>query len=282
MRRITLVLVAIVVMFASTAVVSARAHAQPEPTASVSPSQNLLDGGTVSVDGADWPASTSMTVQECAFVGNTPEPECYPPQTVMTNASGSFMTSYVTHRFFDNADCVTTIGVDCFMLVQRTDLAPPSYQITIRFSINSSQGPDLIIKRRSDGTLFFDNYYSTTAASYRHTIVEGGYWTFAVLAQNDGFATTDITVHSRTRNATAPFTVQYFYGYYDVTAAVTGSGLLLPSVASGQSRLLAVRFRFDGPPMPPFQPFADVAMTVTTPRVAIAQDALTLQVTAAS
>lgn len=276
-------LVAVVVaMFGSTAASSARAVAQPEPTASVSPSQNLLDGGTVSVDGADWPASTSMTVQECAQVGNTPEPECYPPQTVSTNASGSFTTSYVVHRFFDDADCVTTLSVSCFMLVQRADLAPPGYLIAIGFNINSSQGPDLIIKRRSDGTLFFDNYYSTAGASYSHAIVEGGYWTFAVLVQNDGLATTDITVHSRTRFSTAPFTVQYFYGYYDVTAAVTGSGMLLPSVASGESRLLAVRFLFNGPPMPPFQPFADVAMTVTTPRVSIAQDALTLGVVAAA
>jgi len=277
-RRVALVLATVVVAIASTIVFSARAIAQAEPTVSVSPSQSLLDGGTVSVDGTGWPASTNMSVQECANIVGASEPECYPAQLVNTDTQGRFSSSYVVHRFFDDADCVN----GCVIRVERTDLAPPSYTFPIRFSINSSQGPDLIIKRRSDGAHFFDNYYSTTGPGLRHAIVEGGYWTFAVLAQNDGPATTDITVHSRTRFATAPFTVQYFYGYYDVTAGVNGSGLLLPSVAPGESRLLAVRFLFNGPPMPPFQPVADISMTVTTPRVAIAQDSLTLGVAAAA
>jgi hypothetical protein len=274
MRRIVLVLMTVVIAIGSTLVFSDRAGAQPESLASVSPSQNLLDGGTVSVDGTDWPATTSMSVQECVESPTVPE-ECYPAQQTMTNAAGSFTTSYVVHRFFDHADCVTTIDVACFMLVERTDLVPASWEIAISFNINSSQGPDLILKRRSDQMQFYANHYDPSfGGGWTHDIVDGQ-WVFAVLVQNDGPTTTDITVHSRTRFATAPFTAQFFYGYDDVSAPVTGSGFVLPSVAPGESRLLGVRFTFNGPAMPPFEPVEEIVMTVTTPRVSVAQDALT-------
>src|SRR5438552_325524 len=108
MRRIALVLVTLVVAIGSTIAFAVRAVAQPEPTASVSPAENLLDGQRVSIDGVDWPASTRMTVQECDVVPNAPQ-TCFPAQPVMTDGAGSFTTSYVVHRFFSNADCVTTI-----------------------------------------------------------------------------------------------------------------------------------------------------------------------------
>ena len=238
----------------------------------VTPSTNLLDGQTVSVAGTDWPASTSLTVQECAFVP-TFDVSCLSPRHVTTDTAGSFTTSYVVHRFVDHGDCVTTTDVQC---VVRVALGDSSFAetVTIRFNVASSQGPDLIIRRRSDGTLFFDNYYTTTPAAYTHSIVAGGYWRFAVLVQNDGVATADITVHAN--SVAAPFAVQYFYGYSDLTATVTGSGFRFPAVAPGESRLLAVRFRAD--PATPRDKLAQITMTATTPRVSVTQDALKLGV----
>jgi hypothetical protein len=268
-----------VVVFGSTTMFSARAVAQPEPDVSVSPQEGNLDGGTVSVDGTDWPATTNMMVQECDQVPSVPE-QCYPAQQVTTDAAGSFSVPYVVHRFFDNADCATSIDVACFMFVERTDLAPPSATIFVGFSLNSSQGPDLILKRRSDQMLFFDNYYDPSfGGGWVHDIVDGK-WVFAVLVQNDGPTTTDITVHSRTRFATPPasFTIQYFSGYTDITADVTGTGFVLPSVAPGESRLLGVRFIPNVPPNASAPPVEEIMMTVTTPRVAVAQDALSFGV----
>jgi hypothetical protein len=103
--------------------------------------------------------------------------------------------------------------------------------------------PDLVIKRRSDGTLLFDNSYTAFPSPYFHSITAGGYWTYAVLVQNDGDSTGDIVVQASA--PAAPFDVQYFYGYYDVTAAVEGSGLLLSAMPPGETRPLAVRFHAD-------------------------------------
>jgi hypothetical protein len=275
MRRIGLVLTVVVVAIGSTIMSGGPAVALPEPVATVTPSTNLLDGQTVSVAGTDWPASTSLTLQECAFVPSFPE-SCLSPQHVTTDTAGSFTTPYVVHRFVDHGDCVTTTDVVCVLTVVTAD-STFGETFTLRFNIASSQGPDLIVRNRTNGKLLFDNYYTTATSAYTHSIVAGGYWTFAVLVQNDGPANTDITVHANL--VAAPFAVQFFYGYFDLTATVTGSGLRFPGVAPGDSRVLAVRFKAD-PAVPPGT-FARVPITATTPRVAVTQDALLLGVATA-
>ena len=103
--------------------------------------------------------------------------------------------------------------------------------------------PDLVVKRRSDGALLFDNTYAEFPNPYFHSISAGGFWTYAILVQNDGNSTGDVVVQASAPRA--PFDVQYFYGYYDVSAVVEGSGLPLPTMSAGETRTLAVRFHAD-------------------------------------
>jgi hypothetical protein len=137
--------------------------------------------------------------------------------------------------------------------------------------------PDVVIRRRSDGVLFFDNVYTTTPGPYEHTIAPGGTWTFAVLVQNDGGAG-DLTVHAG--SVTSPFTMRYFIGYYDVTSVLTnGSGLTLSNMAPGASQLLAVQFTA-APAISPGAT-ADTFVTASSPNSGL-QDSIHLRVTASS
>jgi hypothetical protein len=102
--------------------------------------------------------------------------------------------------------------------------------------------PDLVIKRRSDGVMFFDNEYTQTPSAYLHALTPGASWTYAIIIQNDGNTTGDLVVQVQESTATSPFDVQYFFGYYDVTSAVEGDGLVVPAMTPGESRLFAVRF----------------------------------------
>jgi hypothetical protein len=139
--------------------------------------------------------------------------------------------------------------------------------------------PDLVIKRRSDGVLLYDNVYTGGPTPYHHTIAPGGFWTFAILIQNDGDTAGDILLYDEP-SVPSPFAVQYFYGYFDVTSAVQGSGLLFPSVAPGESRLFAVRFHAG--PGTPVGAIAEVFMQARTSPINIpgANDAFRLRVIA--
>ena len=109
------------------------------------------------------------------------------------------------------------------------------------------RGPICIHKRRDTQQLFYDNQYfpSVSDAPQRsHAIVPGGTWTFALIVQNDGDITDDLIL-SAPNVPTPPLAVRFYVGYFDVTAAVTGSGFTFHDFAPGQLFVFAVQFRAD-------------------------------------
>jgi hypothetical protein len=226
---------------------------------------------------AQWTTNTSS----CPFV------ETADPATDYTPASGT-----VTFVPGDTSETLP-ISVNGDTLVEPDECVPISFTNPINATIgpNPAGGgsiahgvirtdevvsPDLVIKRRSDGTLFFHNVYTINPSTYRHTIAPGGYWTFAILVQNDGDTTGDIRVVPGTV-ATSPFDVQFFYGYYDVTSAMLNGGLLLPAMAPGETRPIAVRFHAD-PGTPTGTTSGDVFLGAYTSDIL---DALRLEVVVA-
>ena len=65
-----------------------------------------------------------------------------------------------------------------------------------------------------------------------------------MIVQNDGDITDDLIL-SAPNVPTPPLAVRFYVGYFDVTAAVTGSGFTFHDVAPGQSFVFAVEFRAD-------------------------------------
>ncbi len=140
--------------------------------------------------------------------------------------------------------------------------------------------PDLIIKRRSDGQLFYDNEYTPPVPLHLwyHSIMPGGDWIYAILIQNDGDVAGDVTLTAPQANA--PFNVKYTYGYFDITASVTGPGFTYPNVPPGGSVLLGVRFRADA--TTPTDAISDITLTATSVAAPALHDAVTLRVIAGS
>jgi len=105
----------------------------------------------------------------------------------------------------------------------------------------------MVKTREVNSRLIGDNIYNKSAGgqSVTHTIVPGGTWSFGLRMQNDGEATDDLRVKSAFKGDQGSFSLRIFYGYYDVTAAVFGGGLLLPDVPVGEDRAIAVQFRAD-------------------------------------
>jgi hypothetical protein len=183
-----------------------------------------------------------------------------------------FEDMFSGHVIFDVVDNIATGTPDTIGLVQGgpagcslPERPEPDPLVSGNFVVHDADDtliPDLIIKRRSDGTLFFDNVYTLNPSAYFHAITPGGFWTYAILVQNDGDSTDDMIVQAPPPG-TAPFDVQYFYGYYDVTALVESDGVLLPDVEPGGTRQLAVRFHAD--PASPNGAQFDIFMRIVAP-----------------
>jgi hypothetical protein len=106
--------------------------------------------------------------------------------------------------------------------------------------------PDLRQRRRSDGTIFFDDVYTlfSNPPVMSHAIDPGGIWVFAVQVQNDGDTTDDITVNGPAYSS--GIRTRYFVGWYDVSAAVGASGFTFHDVPPGE--VITFGLRFEAPP----------------------------------
>jgi hypothetical protein len=96
-----------------------------------------------------------------------------------------------------------------------------------------------------------NNKYNTTA--YRQTAREAWccetpgwqHWIFGVSVQNDGTSSDRIRVHA-TGTALEGWTVKYFHGPTNITAAVVAGTFTTPSLAPGGDYLVKVDVRRDG------------------------------------
>lgn len=211
---------------------------------SVTPDSALLDGETVALEGTGFNPGVYVGICEAINDGSPGQDDCGAQIPVtLTSASGAFSGAYVVHRFIQPpsvgrvVDCLIE---SCFMgAAEESDIAGTATFTAITFA---PQVPDGRIKLTGSGTIIGDNIYNDngTGQTSRHVIAPGGKWGFALQVENDGLNTDDITVTAPA--VASPFSVRYFFGYYDVTPFVTGAGLTYHGVASGAIRALAVQF----------------------------------------
>ena len=200
----------------------------------VEPATDLVSRQNVNVSATGVPANATFVVSECL----TGEPFfCTGSVTAPSDGSGAFNVSLSVNRQLFRRDCrQVACEIRATLHGALFGIAPISF-LAVQ--------PDLMIRRRSDGVIAFDNVYAPLAQARGHTIAPDGYWTYAILVQNDGAVADDLTLQAQSATP-AGFEVQYFFGYFDVTSHVAGSGFLLRDVQPGASQLVAVRFHSAG------------------------------------
>jgi hypothetical protein len=226
--RIRLLAVATAICLLCPTVVSVSAAAATTRRITVTPNTNLKDEQAVTVDGSGFPDSVSIDLAQC------------PTNTVPVNCTSGFATTVsASDGTFSRDVGVSVNGCQiqtCYIAAAvANDIDNTAVFAPITFNPGQADGR---VKRRSDGQIFGDNVYIPPLIR-SHTIEPGGYWTYALQAQNDGPNTDDITVVAPNPD---PGTVQFFYGFYDVTSRVTGPGLVFKAMAPGEVRTFAERF----------------------------------------
>jgi Neocarzinostatin family len=247
---------------------SAGAASATAPTMTVTPDTGLESGQTVTVSGSGLGPAVSLTVSECVALPPIPE-ECSRSVPVQTTNDGAYSTPYVVQ----NPGCGVLVLI-CAIELKGADGNAVDFDF-ISFDRHAAE-PDVVIRRRSDGHLLFDNVPGSPL--YVHGIAPGGAWTFAVLVQNDGHTAGDVVVTAPT--VASPFAVHYFLGYYDVTSFVTGSGLTLPNVAPGGQSVFAIRFT--ATPDVVAGAAADITLSATSPNPPSTGDSVHVGVKAAA
>jgi hypothetical protein len=202
----------------------------------LSPSLDLVSGQVVQVTGSRFPGSAQLILSICVVNSRL----CSDRATATTNSTGNLATAATMVRTISmRSDCLRTA---CEM---RALLPGGNDRITLASAPLDflDVQPDLRQRRRSDGTIFFDDVYTIASnpPMMSHTIDPGGVWTFAVQVQNDGDVTDDITV-----TGAAPsygITGRYFLGWYDISAAIDNGGFTFRDVPPGEVITFALRFQ---------------------------------------
>ena len=228
--------------------------AQTTRTLTVIPNADLTSGDIVDVSGSGFAPSVDVGLCQAVVDGTPDAGDCgvSAAAAVRSDESGGFSTQFAVRRFLiirgQQVDCAAP-GAACVLgLAELSDIANTSVVVPLSFLPKTgTPRPDLIHKRRDTQQLFYDNQYfpSVSDAPQRsHAIAPGGTWTFALIVQNDGDITDDLIL-SAPNVPTPPLAVRFYVGYFDVTAAVTGSGFTFHDFAPGQSFVFAVQFRAD-------------------------------------
>ena len=228
--------------------------AQATRTLTVIPNADLTSGDIVDVSASGFAPSVNVGLCQ-AVVDGTPDGGDCGASTIAvlsTDESGAFSTQFAVRRFLvirgQQVDCAAP-GAACVLgTAEVSDIANTSVVVPLSFlPATGTPRPDLIHKQRATQQLFFDNKYFSSvsdAPQRSHAIVPGRTWTYALIVQNDGDITDDLIL-SAPNVPTPPLAVRFYVGYFDVTAAVTGSGFTFHDFAPGQSFVFAVEFRAD-------------------------------------
>jgi hypothetical protein len=238
-----------------------------------------VDGGGEAVDAAPsrFEASgyhASVPIEFCeAIVAEAPRTgdTCArgTEQTNTTSTGGAFTGTVQVFRFVfvssqqRTVDCVEE---ECAIAV----FEPNDFAGTVAYSSHLLFSPfqaDIMIKRRSDGQILGDNVYADNGAGETrfHRVDPGTTWTFALLVQNDGPATDDLTLQTNPQAAPPPgVNVHYFVSWFDVGALLIDEpfGFTFEDVAPGETRQVAVRFDVD--PKAPAGLTVDPLVTVSS------------------
>jgi hypothetical protein len=205
----------------------------------VSPSSDLVSGQVVQVTGSGFPGSAPIYLSTCEVDSRL----CTNGLLTTTDATGTLATPYTVQRTIAfRRDCLRTA---CEL---RAELVGGSEAVRLASSPVAFRNiqPDLRQRRRSDGTIFFDDVYTlfSNPPVMSHAIDPGGIWVFAVQVQNDGDTTDDITVNGPAYSS--GIRTRYVVGWYDVSAAVGASGFTFHDVPPGE--VITFGLRFEAPP----------------------------------
>ena len=205
----------------------------------VTPNTDLVSGQILTVEGSGFTPNSSVGFCQAVDDGSPSSSDCSGRiQTTTASATGTISGELQVRRLDDHGrDCAV---VACAIAAAETEdivgtvaFAPISFDPDV-----PAPRPDARIKNRSTGEIYGNDVYPPAPMTRRrHTISEGGYWTFAVQVENDGGADS----FRITANRGDQMTVRYFSGYYDITAAAAGAGATLRNVAPGKVRTIAVQ-----------------------------------------
>jgi hypothetical protein len=206
----------------------------------------------ITATGSGFRPDAAIVVLECRPAPTDPN-QCklVPPDEIVTttaDASGGFTASVSVAGAFSNSlseplVLCDTPGACVLAAAEAVDFAGTVTTTPLSFRAAVSQ-PDAQIVRLSDGEVTGGDIYNLDAAGQGRTrnVTPGTTWSYQVRVENDGELGEEMRVNGPA--SSGPFTLTYFYGYFDVTASVTsGPGLSLPVIAPGQSTDLAVRFQ---------------------------------------
>jgi len=216
----------------------------------VSPKNNLVSNDLVTIAGTGFTPTVDVGVCEGVFPGEATTADCGAATSlVLSDGNGAFSIQVSVHRFMSlgaqQVDCAAPGAACAIGAAELSDI--PGTAVVVPISFKPATGiprPDLIFKQRDTQQLVEDNIYFAdigSAPPHGHPIASPGTWTYAVLVQNDGNVTDDLVLTMPNVPGT-PFALKVYIGYYDVTAAVTGSGLVFHGVAPGQSFVVGVGF----------------------------------------
>jgi hypothetical protein len=225
-------------------------------TITVTPNTGLSSGDVVTLSGQGFAPSALIATCEGRFDGTPGIEDCGGSAETFTSAAdGSFSRQITVRRFLTVGgtplDCASP-GASCGIgAAEYNDIAGTAVAVPISFApATGHPRPDLGVKRRDTQQLLYDGEYFPTvsaAPARRHALAADGTWTYALVVQNDGDVPDDLVLTEPTPPV-APFSTRFFYGYYDLTAAVAGSGLVFHDVAPGQSFTIAVNISGVGAP----------------------------------
>jgi hypothetical protein len=200
----------------------------------------------VSVTGTGFRPQATVEVLQCP-AGPTNPTECGvspSPVVVRADASGGFVTQISVAQFLSvegepgRVDCSEASPGCVIAAGEVVDF--PNTVVTATIDLLVPPQPDVVLRRVGGASLTGDGVYNETGwgQTRRRRIAPGERWAFSLQIQNDGPRAGTVVL---TGSATAG--VRYFIGYYDITAAVTGSGFRYEGMPPGASYHLGVQIR---------------------------------------
>jgi hypothetical protein len=214
----------------------------------VTPSSGLIDRQIVTIDGTGFNPNTEVGFCQAIDDGTPDQSDCNGGSfgTVVASPSGDFSAQTTVRRLINVPSAGRTVNCaseSCFIGAAETNNLPGTATFApIAFAPGQ---PDGRIKRRSDGAITGDNVYGDDGSGQTRirAVEPGTKWTFALQVQNDGLSTDDIKVTAPP--SSSPFTVRYFFSYFNITSSVTGSGFTFTGQVPGQIQTFAVQFTVD-------------------------------------
>jgi hypothetical protein len=160
MRRLSLLtampVAALIVGLGSTPTLASTPATTPAPAVTVTPNTGLADGDSVTVNGTNFPATTSIYVLECSGPNDPGDCDLAHLANPTTAADGSFSISFTVHTGAIGAGSCATTSTNCFIGASTSDgtstaqatlsfgTATPTMTVTPRTGLQASQSVKVV------------------------------------------------------------------------------------------------------------------------------------------